>query len=172
MPSTALHLAVLACVLLAGCSGFVPSATETTPPPSSTGTTPTTTELSENECPAATDYEQKSLPEKPTNFSKETAAKFAAAYEKAFVWNEHEEQAETEFQVNTRVRAVNETDTGYVVQLDGSATYSACSNGAHSVADVWLHTNYFVNETTVIRLAYPENRTTNPRTNGGNVVEH
>lgn len=153
MPSTALHATVLACVLLAGCAGVVPSGTETTT------------------CPPATDYESKPLPEKPTAFTADSVAEFAEAYEETMAWNDAVEQAETSLSSNGSAEVVNRTETGYVVHVTGGASYRTCTNGATAVADNFFDANYFVNETTVVRLETPENRTTNPRVNNGTIVE-
>lgn len=165
MPRPALHLAVAACLVLAGCSTGVPT-TDSTSTPSET-TTPTETTRS---CPEV-DYDQRTLPDLPQNVTAETAVEFAAAYENATVWNENAEKADNSLRASTRGEVVNETDTGFVVYVSGGGSYVACHGEARAVADMRLHVNYFVNETTAVRLVQPDNKTDDPRENGGVVVE-
>jgi len=165
MPRAALPLAVVACVLLAGCPAGGPSADT-----AATLDEPTTTAETTRAC-VETAYDRKSVPDVPANVSAESAAEFAAAYENATVWNEIAADADNSLRVNTRAEVVNETDTGFVVYVSGGGSYVACHGEARAVADMWLHVNYFVNETTVVRLEQPENKTDDPRVNGGQVVK-
>lgn len=151
MPSIALRLAVVACVLLAGCAAPSPGETR--------------------ECPTPTEYDPKPLPGKPSDVTASSAASFAAAYEETLAWNDAVGRAETSLTSNGHGEVVRETGTGYVVHVDGGASYRTCTSGSVAVADNVFHANYFVNETVVVRLDSPTNTTVDPRTNGGEVVE-
>ncbi|MFC3477478.1 hypothetical protein [Halobacterium litoreum] len=160
MRSNALHLAVAACLLLAGCSAAAPSTDQPTTPTDTTTQEPCRT----------IDYEPKPLPDPPANLTAERAASFTAAYENATVWNENAPEADHALRVSTEASVVNRTDTGFVVHVSGGGSYAACHGEAEAVADMFLHTNYFVNETTVVRLTHPENKTDDPRRHGGEVL--
>ena len=165
MPRFALHLAVAACLVLAGCSTGVPT-TNTTP---TLGETTASTETTQS-CPEV-DFDQRPLPDVPENVTAETAVEFAAAYEKASFWNENADKADNSLRVSARASVVNETDTGFVVHVSGDGGYVACHHSGRAIADAWFRVNYFVNETTVVRLEEPDNKTDDPRENGGVVVE-
>lgn len=152
MRSTIRCLAVVACVLLAGCAAD-------SSPNQTTG------------CPTPKDYGSKPFPEKPSNVNASSAASFAAAYEEALAWNEAVDRADTSLTSNGVAGTVRRAGSGYIVEVDGGASYRTCTNGSVAVADNFFHVNYFVNETVVIRLEDPENDTVDPRTNGGEVVE-
>ena len=165
MPRLALHLAVVACLVLAGCVTNVPTAAPTTTPSETTGSTETTLACQE------TDYDQRPLPDVPENVTAETAVEFAAAYENVTFWNENADKADNSLRVDTRASVVNETETGFVVHVSGGGSYVACIDSGEAVSDEWFRTNYFVNETMTARLVQPENKTDDPRENGGEVVE-
>lgn len=167
MTRRALPLAVVVCLLLAGCSAGGP--TETGSP--TTDVDPTTTAASTQPDCESIDYEQRELPDRPDNVTEESAVAFAEAYENATVWNEHAADADNSLYVNTRAEIVNRTDTGFVVYVTGGGTYTTCHGEAQAVADMYLHANYFVNETTAVRLEYPGNVTDDPRRHGGEPVE-
>lgn len=160
MARSSAAVAIAVVLLLAGCTGFPP-----------TDSSPTDGE-SASECPTATAYEQKPLPDRPATITEETAVEFAAAHANATAWNEAVGRARTALSTNVDGEAVNRTETGFVVHVSGGVTYRTCTRGQTAVADGFLRANYFVNETLVVRLDAPENRTTNPVTNGGEVIEN
>jgi hypothetical protein len=163
MARAAVQIAVAAVVLLAGCSGVAPTSDQ----PAAATQSPTET----TDCPPPKNFDGKSLPDVPENLTGERAVDFATAYENATLWNDRVPDADHYLSTSTRGELVADTETGYVVHVRGSASYAACSNGERAVADAWPRTNYFVNETLVVRLTYPENKTDDPRYNGGTVVE-
>lgn len=163
MPRPALPLGVAFVVLLAGCAGVVPSSDQSTSPVQ----TPTET----TDCPPPTDFEQKSLPDVPENLTAERAVAFATAYENATLWNERIPDADHYLSTSTRGEVVSDTETGYVVHVRSSASYATCSSGERAVADAWPRTNYFINESLAVRLADLENKSDDPRFDGGVVVE-
>lgn len=144
----ALLLAV--CVLLAGCASSGGTATESCPPPKN--------------------FSEKPLPEKPTTLTNETAVEFAVAYENATTWNENLDGQKTDLNVGASGEVLNRTETGYLVHVSGGFSTYSCSMGQTAVGDGFVSANYFVNNSTVLRLEYPENRTVDPR-DGGVVVE-
>ena len=151
---TALLLAL--CVLFAGCASSGVGS----------GPTGTTTEG----CPPPTNFSTRPLPEKPETLTNETAVAFAVEYEEATTWNDVRKSAEIDLSVDARGSVVNRTETGYVVHVTGGFSTYSCHDGARAVGDGFISANYFVNNTTVVRLEYPDNRRTDPRTNGA-VVE-
>lgn len=164
MPRAAVQIAIAATVVLAGCSGVVPGGNQSTTP----AQTPTETA----DCPPSEDFDSKSLPDVPENLTEVRAVDFATAYENATLWNDRVPEADHYLSTSTRGELVADTETGYVVHVRGSASHATCSNGERAVADAWPKTNYFVNETLVVRLTYPENKTDDPRYNSGEVVEN
>jgi hypothetical protein len=167
-----LSLALVACVLFAGClttgSPAGPTETKTTTdhPPS---TTPigTTSEA----CPSAENVTRKPLPDAPENVTRKSVRSFAAAYEEATVWNRQVGYSTVSIGAHvSEATVVNRTETGYVVHLEGGFSFQDCRGGQRVAGDGIVRTNYFVNETTAIRLEGPETRTVDPR-NGGTVVE-
>lgn len=162
MTRRALPLAVAFCLLLAGCSAGGP--TETGSP--TTDVDPTQPDCETN------DYEQRDRPERPANVTEESAIAFAEAYENATVWNDAAPDADNSLYVNADGSVLNRTDTGFVVQVTGGGTYTTCHGEDQAVADMYLYANYFVNETTVLRLEHPENETADPRRHGGEPVEN
>ncbi|WP_158059041.1 hypothetical protein [Halorussus halophilus] len=157
MRRTRIDLLLLAlCVLLSGCAS------------SGVGTSPR--ETTTDGCPPTKHFSKKSLPEKPAELTNETAVEFAVAYENATTWNEERKNAETELNVNAQGSLVNRTKTGYVVHVSGGISTYSCHDGQVAVGDGFVRANYFVNDSTVVKLEHPENRTTDPR-DGGVVVE-
>lgn len=154
-PSGRAVVVVVVALLLAGCASIAPDGGEP-----------------DSECPTPTAYDQQPLPERPATVTEETAAEFAAAHANATAWNENAGRAEMALSTNADGDVVNRTETGFVVHVSGGFTYRTCTGGQTAVADGFLRTNYFVNETLVVRLDAPENRTTNPLTNGGEVIEN
>jgi len=146
-------LAVAVLMVLAGCTSVGGPAAE-----------PTT----KNDCQEVS-YDRKPLPEQPPELTADSAASFAVAHANATTWNESAASADNSLHVSVEAETVNQTDTGYVVAVSGGGSYVTC-RGAPAVADFFVRANYFVNETLVVRLDTPENETTNPLTNGGDVV--
>ncbi|WP_327050754.1 hypothetical protein [Halomicrococcus gelatinilyticus] len=162
-----MSLVLVACVLLAGCTATSPSTapTETTSVTSATPTETTST------CPPDEDLARRPLPDAPENVTRESVRSFAAAYEEASVWNR--ERADSTLSLGVHVSeatVVNRTGTGYVVHLEGGFSFEECLDGSGVAGEGIVRTNYFVNETTVVRLESPDSRAADPR-NGGTVVE-
>lgn len=164
MPRRALPLAVVAVVLLAGCSGLAP--------PSDQATSSTQSPTETADCPPPENFAEKPLPDRPENLTKDRAVEFATAYEEATVWNELLPRADHHLSASTRGEVVTETEDGYIVFVDGSASYGRCVDSGTAHSDLFFDANYFVNESTAIRLTDIENKTTDPRTHGGDVVEN
>jgi hypothetical protein len=163
-----LSLVLVACVLLAGCTATGPS---TAPTESTSATSATPTETTAAACPPGEDLAREPLPDAPENVTRESVRSFATAYEEATVWNR--ERADSTLSLGVHVSeatVVNRTETGYVVHLAGGFGFEDCLDGSHVAGEGIVRANYFVNETTVIRLGNPDARTVDPR-NGGAVVE-
>lgn len=86
------------------------------------------------------------------------------------MWNENDGGAEFGLSVTSDTSVVNRTPDGFIIHVIGGVTYQGCTDGSVWVADGGLAANYFVNETTAIRLNQPRNRTDDPREHGGEVV--
>jgi len=163
-----LSIALVACVLLAGCTATGPS---TAPTESTSVTSATPPETTATACPPDEDLAREPLPDAPENVTRESVRSFATAYEEATVWNRERADSTLSLGVDvSEATVVNRTETGYVVHLAGGFGVEACLDGSLVAGEGIVQTNYFVNETTVIRLESPASRAADPR-NGGTVVE-
>jgi len=162
-----LSIALVACVLLAGCAATGPS----TAAPESTSVSSATPTETPSTCPPDETLARKPLPDAPENVTRERVRSFATAYEEATVWNR--ERADSTLSLGVHVSeatVVNRAETGYVVHLEGGFSFEECLDGSGVAGEGIVRANYFVNETTVVRLESPASRTADPR-NGGTVVE-
>jgi len=162
-----LSVALVACVLLAGCAATGPS----TAPTESTSVTSATPTDTTSTCPPDEDLARRPLPDAPGNVTRESVRSFVTAYEEATVWNRELKNPKISLGVHvSEATVVNRTETGYVVHLAGGFGFEDCLGGSHVAGEGIVRTNYFVNETTVVRLESPDSRAADPR-NGGTVVE-
>lgn len=148
-------LVVCLCLLLAGCSSAI-----------SEQPTTTTTQ----DCPTTEEYESRPLPELPANVTPEAAQSYAESHAETVAWNEQSGHAGYELDVSSVGSVTNQTEDGYVIHISGTGSYKECRDGQVSFADFGLNVNYFINDTTAIRLENPANETADPREHGGEVV--
>lgn len=147
------------CVLLAGCS----SAPMTDSPAQSITT-------SDPACVTTPDYEKRAVPARPTNVTHERARWFAGTHAEALAWNDAYGAADAELGVDAEASIVNQTDEGYLVFVTGGVSYSLCENGSRAVASGGFHATYFINDSTALRLPFPDNRSDDPREHGGETI--
>lgn len=160
------HLIVIAlslALLLAGCTASVS--------PSGTTTDGTVTTTSSANCPPPGNFSERALPAPPSTLTRASVTAFVAEYEENLTWNRMVEDDYISLGVHaSRPSVVNETETGYIVHVEGTLGFERCIDGGHVAGDGVFSANYFVNGTTLVRLDDPENNTTDPR-NNGTVVE-
>ncbi|MFC4407457.1 hypothetical protein [Haloarchaeobius iranensis] len=144
------------CLVLAGCSSSTPA--------------PETTTATDSPCSTTVEYEHRPVPDLPSNVTRETAIAFAERHAEALAWNDSVRSAEFGLSVTSDTSVVNRTPDGFVIHVTGGVTFRGCTDGSVWVADGGLAANYFVNETTAIRLDQPQNTTDDPREHGGEVV--
>ena len=144
------------CLVLAGCSSSAPA--------------PETTTATDAPCSTTVEYEQRPVPELPSNVTRETALSFAESHAEALAWNDSIQSAEFGLSVTSDAAVVNRTPDGFIIHVTGGGTYQGCTDGDVWVADGGLGANYFVNETAAIRLNQPRNTTDDPREHGGEVI--
>ncbi len=144
------------CLVLAGCSSSTPAPGTTTP--------------TDSPCSTTVEYEQRPVPDLPSNVTRETAIAFAESHAEALAWNDSIRSAEFGLSVTSDTSVVNRTPDGFIIHVTGGVTFQGCTDGSVWVADGGLAANYFVNETTAIRLNHPQNTTDDPREHGGEVV--
>ncbi|WP_147299469.1 hypothetical protein [Haloferax sp. Atlit-6N] len=142
-------------MVLAGCATTPPAQSTSTPPP---------------ECVTTPEYERQPVPDLPMTVTRESAKRFAKTHAEALVWNDKYKSADTGLEVNGDASIVNEIPEGYIVHVSGGMTYYTCENGHLGVADGGFHANYFINDSTALRLNRPTNRTDDPREHNGEPV--
>jgi hypothetical protein len=155
-------LGVLACVCLAGCTtgGTGVGATPNTSGDQSSTTTTTG-------CPPYGTFSPKPIPEKPTTLSNTSVAEYAAAAEEAIVWNRNVEDEKISVGVHaSNATVVETTRSGYIVHVIGQFSFEDCRDGGYVAGEGLIEATYFVNNTTVVRLADPPSPTADPRGNG------
>lgn len=150
-------------VVLAGCV----SAPSVQPPKDTPEQSTTTTHP---ECVTTPDFEKQTVPTLPTNITRESAKRFAETHAEALVWNDKYRSADAGLGVNGDASIVNETPGGYLIHVSGGMTYYTCTNGQLGVADGGFYANYFINDSTALRLNSPTNRTDDPREHNGEPV--
>lgn len=156
-------IALSLALLLTGCTASVP--------PSETATDGTATTTSSANCPPPENYSERALPAPPLTLTRASVTAFVAEYEENLTWNRMVEDDYIALGVHaSRTSVVNETETGYVVHVEGTLGFDRCLDGSHVGGDGVFSANYFINGTTLVRLHDPENSMTDPR-NRGRVVE-
>jgi hypothetical protein len=171
-PRQALSVALLAVVLLAGCAGTSPT-TVSAPTSETDAPTATTTDdpTERRPCPPAEPATPTSTPVRPDDFTRENVAPFVRAYEEATVRKATLDEQTARMSVHVSEAAVVErTADGYVLHLEGGFSVERCLDGRRAAGEGVVRANYFVNETALVRLGDPKNRTTDPR-GRGTVVE-
>lgn len=167
-PAVALLLA-LTVVLVAGCSAGGPAA-PTDSPPASTSTAssaPTTedTPPTARPCPTPEALAARPLPERPEEFTAESARSFAAAYEEATVWNDEFQRRHSLVVGVDEATVLNRTEDGYLVGVTGNLGFTDCQDERLVAGDGVIRTSYFLNDSVVLRLAGGDG-TADPRGNG------
>jgi hypothetical protein len=176
MRPTAPLVAVVLCLLLAGCAGAgTPASTtdSTTTTVSDSGSTTTTEGQSTTteDCPPYANLSERDLPERPTTLDAAGVRDYVTASEEATVWNDLIEERKISLGVHaSNTTVVARPDDGYLLRVEGGFGFEDCLNGSHVAGDGVLRTNYFVNDTVVLRDDDPESLTDDPR-DGGTVVE-
>lgn len=125
-------------LVVTGCMAGTPTEQPTAATPTSTETVPVT---------------PKPLPDQPENLTSENVVQFAKAYERAYTWNQEFTSDTIKMNVNpARAELLNTTDAGYIVHLEVGFSHTFRSDGAKVVGDGFYTANYFINETTILRV--------------------
>lgn len=165
-------LLVAALLVLAGCTGA-------TAPGTPTGTPEPCDEYDRATAdPVRDDVEPRDYPDRPANFTRESAREFAVAYEQAYKYNGLLAENTERVEVNVHESTVTETDDGYRVRIEGRwFTWAGGlpKNGSNETTTPihgdgpYYSVGYLVTEDRLLRDEGPHDSTPAPRERGTTV---
>lgn len=119
---------------------------------------PAISQLQVEQCPtapqsaAASPLDARSAPDRPADLNESAAVRYTENFERFYAWNTELRENTTDISIHVESsRVVNETRTGFVVNVEVGFSETRNRDGTETVGSGFYTATYFVNDSVVVR---------------------